>query len=119
MTEESEHSAKKDLFGHALYEIEHALGMYATSFCTLPAEYIYDKDALAPLMDVIASCHIYLIGYTPIVNFVNAEKNGKELNLTFTVGDKEYTVSYDLPAGWSLKQEADRHYLEDKSGRRC
>jgi hypothetical protein len=118
MTDKPGHPQKEDLFGHALYDIEHALGMYATSYCTLPAEYIYDNGALAPLMDVIASCHIYLIGYTPIVNFISAEQNGTELNLMFTVGEDDYILPYEIPAGWSLKQEADLHYLEDGSGRR-
>lgn len=65
MTKQPKDSRKlsmEDFFGKAAFDIEHALGMYAISFCTIPAEGIYDKDALEPLMGVIETCHIYLIG---------------------------------------------------------
>lgn len=118
MAEKSKQSRKEDLFGRAMYDIEHALGMYALSFCTIPAEAIYDKEVLAPLMSVIESCHIYLIGYMPIINFVGAEQKDRKLNLEFIVGENEYIVTYDLPDGASLKQDGELHYLEDDSGQR-
>ncbi|WP_417442619.1 hypothetical protein [Idiomarina abyssalis] len=117
MTDESKESRKKELFSRALYDIEHALGMYAISFSTIPAEVIYDKKALEPLMSVIESCHIYLIGYTPCIEFVDANDDDG-LNLKFIVSGNEYTVSYDLPEGISLKHDDDLHYLEDSSGQR-
>lgn len=113
MADEPKQSKKEDVFGRALYDIEHALGMYAISVSTIPAEGIYDKEALAPLMSVIESCHIYLIGYTPRIIFVDANDNDGKLNLNFIVADNEYTVSYDIPEGLSLKHEGDLHYLED------
>lgn len=107
-----------EFFGRALYDIEHALGMYAYNFCTIPAEAIYDKEALTSLMSVIETCHIYLIGLTPVINFVDAQQEGKQLNLKFSVLGNEYTVSYDLPEGLSLKQDGERFYLDDLSGQR-
>lgn len=118
MAEKSKQSRKEDLFGRAMYDVEHALGMYALSFCTIPAEAIYDKEVLAPLMSVIESCHIYLIGYMPIINFVGAEQKDRKLNLEFIVGENEYIVTYDLPDGAWLKQDGELHYLEDDSGQR-
>lgn len=118
MTDHSKQSRKEDVFGRALYDVEHALGMYAISFSTIPAEGIYDKEALAPLMSVIESCHIYLIGYTPRISFVDANDNDGKLNLKFIVAGNEYIVSYDLPDGLSLKHEGDLHYLENGSGQR-
>jgi len=106
------------LLGNALFETEHALGMYAISYCTIPAEGIYDQEALAPLMNVIESCHIYLIGYTPIIDFIGAEQKDEKLNLKFTVLAKEYTVSYDLSDKLSLKRDGDLHFLVDESGNR-
>ena len=61
---ESKQLSMEDVFGKAAFDIEHALGMYAFSYCTIPAEVISDKNALAPLISVIETCHIYLIGYT-------------------------------------------------------
>jgi hypothetical protein len=118
VTDHSKQSRKEDVFGRALYDVEHALGMYAISFSTIPAEGIYDKEALAPLMSVIESCHIYLIGYTPRISFVDANDNDGKLNLKFIVAGNEYIVSYDLPDGLSLKHEGDLHYLENGSGQR-
>jgi hypothetical protein len=117
MTNESRQSGKGP-FDHGLYEIEHVLSMYAISSCTFPAEFIYNKEALAPLMDIIESCHIYLIGYLPQVYFVSVDDNDGKLNLKFIVSGNEYTVSYDLSDGDSLKHEDGRYYVEDALGKR-
>lgn len=117
MTDDSGVS-RRDLFRGALYDVEHALGMYALSFSVIPAEGIYDKDALAPLMSVIDTCHIYLIGYTPRIEFIDADGNNGKLNLKFIVLDQEYVVSYDIPEGISYKHEGGLHYLEDAKGQR-
>lgn len=47
-----------------LFDIEHSLSMYALSYCTIPAEGIYDEELLEPIMNVIKTCHIYIIGFT-------------------------------------------------------
>lgn len=116
MADKSNKPRIEDIFGKALNDVEHALGMYALGFCTIPAEAIYDKDALGPLMSVIESCHIYLIGYTPRIDFVDANDNDGKLNLRFIITGKEYTLSYDIPDGISYKFADGRHYLEDGSG---
>lgn len=105
-----------DFFGKAAFDIEHALGMYAFSYCIIPAEGIYDKEALAPLMSVIETCHIYLIGYTPRINFIDAVQVGSELRLKFEVLGIVHYVNFELPQGVSLKREGGLHYLEDPSG---
>lgn len=111
--------SKEDFFGKAAFDIEHALGMYAFSYCIIPAEGIYDKEALAPLMSVIETCHIYLIGYIPKIDFIDALQNGNTLELKFEVLGAEHIVSYELPSELSLKKDGDLHYLEDASGQRC
>lgn len=113
-----ENDSKHDLFSGALYDVEHALGMYALSFSVIPAEGIYDKDALAPLMSVIETCHIYLIGYTPRIELVEADGNNGKLNLKFIVLGQEYIVSYDIPEGISYKHDDGLHYLENSKGQR-
>jgi hypothetical protein len=111
-------SSKEDIFGKAAFDIEHALGMYAFSFCTIPAECIYDKQALAPLMSVIETCHIYLIGYTPKIDFIDAQQKDRTLELKFTSLGREHVVSYELPPELSLKADGELHYLEDAHGQR-
>ena len=111
-------SSKEDVFGKAAFDIEHALVMYAFSFCTIPAEGIYDKKALAPLMSIIETCHIYLIGYTPKIELIDAQQKGRTLELKFTALGKEHIISYDLPPKLSLKADGELHYLEDEHGQR-
>lgn len=118
MTNQSNALPREALYKNALFDVEHALDMYAFDYCTIPAEGIYDNEALRPLMSVIESCHIYLIGYTPIINLVDVQQKNDKLYLEFTVGEKEHAVTYDLPKGWLLKQEGDLHYLENTSGKR-
>jgi hypothetical protein len=76
------------LLSAAAYDIEHALCMYALDFCTLPGEMIYDKEAIASIASVANRCHIYVIGYTPRVDFVDAKKVKSVLLLSFNVAGK-------------------------------
>jgi len=92
--------------------------MYALSFCTIPAEGIYDKEALASLGDVLNKCHIYLIGYTPRVEFVGAEQKDRKLLLSFEVLSETHVVTYELPEHLSLMADGDLWYLGDGSGSR-
>ncbi|NNG22747.1 hypothetical protein [Telluria aromaticivorans] len=106
----------EEFFGQARFDIEHALSMYALSYCTIPAEAIYDKDALAPFMSVIEKCHIYLIGYTPIIELTSVEQKESTLELKFEVLGKQYSISYPIPAGFSLKTDENRSYLQNSAG---
>lgn len=106
------------LMADKLFDVEHSLGMYAVSYCTIPAEYIYDKEALKPLMEVIETCHIYLIGLTPIIDLVDAKQESDLLTLGFKVAGKDFSLSFELPEGFNLKTEGDLLYIEDSNGHR-
>jgi hypothetical protein len=101
---------------NSMFDIEHALGMYAYNYCTLPAEGIYDKDALAPLMPVIETCHIYLIGFVPKIILVDAHQKAKDIHINFAALNKEHTLIYPIPDGMVFKNDGDHFYLEDSSG---
>lgn len=113
-----ENKSKKNFFEKAAFDIEHALGMYAVSYCVLPAESIYDKETLTSLTDVADTCHIYLIGYTPKIDFIGAEQKDGHLLLTFKILKKKHIISYKLPDGLSLKRDSEHWYLSDSSGER-
>jgi hypothetical protein len=100
-----------------MFDVEHAFGMYATGFCTFPAEGLYDQAALMPLMNIIDDCHIYLIGFVPRVRLDRARQEGDELFLDFTVLGKEHSIRYPLQDSMVLKQEGDHYYLEDSKGK--
>jgi hypothetical protein len=106
------------LAGTAAYDVEHALCMYALDFCTLQAEMIYDKDAIASIASVANRCHVYIIGYTPRVEFVDAKKVNSDLFLSFDVAGKPHVITYQVPEGSSLVQDDGCHFLRDSSGTR-
>jgi hypothetical protein len=115
---ETEKPSIEEFFGKARFDIEHALSMYALSYCTIPAEAIYDKNALAPFMSVIEKCHIYLIGYTPVIEFIGAEQKNNNLELKFEVMGSQRSVSYPVPNGFSLKVDGGQAYLENSAGKK-
>ncbi len=92
--------------------------MYALSFCTIPAAGLYDKEALAQHASVLDTCHIYMIGYTPRIDFVGAEQQDRNLLLSFKVLSENHVVEYVLPEGVSLGTEGDLFYLSDSTGER-
>lgn len=110
---------KENFFNKAAFDVEHALSMHAVSFCTLPAEAIYDKDTLAQLSSVIETCHIYLIGYTPKIELISAEQKSNQLLLTFDVLRQNHIISYDIPEGFSLIQNDGSWFLINAQGQRC
>jgi hypothetical protein len=107
-----------DVFVKSAFDVEHAIGMYAISFCTLPAECIYDEDAIASFGKVVDKCHIYFIGYTPKVDFIKAKQKDQNLFLSFEILSENHVLTYAIPEGLSLKSDGDLWYLGDASGRR-
>lgn len=106
----------QNLMADKLYDIEHSLGMHAIDYCTMPAKAIYDKGALAPLMEVIKNCHVYLIGFTPVIEFIDAEQEENVLILSYTVAGQDCKLSFELPDGFSLKIHDELPYIEDPNG---
>jgi hypothetical protein len=107
---------RNDIYANGAFDVEHAFSMFATGYCTMPAQAIYDKEALAPLMDVAKNCHIYVIGYTPIVKLVGVEQQDAHLKIKLEIAGKEFVISDELPQGLSLKEDGDQYYLEDAFG---
>lgn len=114
----SQRPLKDGLFGAAAFDIEHAIGMYATSYCTIPAEGIYERDRLEPLKSVLENCHIYLIGYTPRVDLVRAEQRQQVLELHFEILGSHYSISYDLPRELALTRTGEEYILQNSAGER-
>lgn len=117
MTENPSPSSEHHVLGRALNDVEHAIGMYAYSYCTMPAEAIYDKAILQSMKDIIKTCHIYCIGYTPIVDFVGANQEGDELKIILKVSGEEYVVTCPIP-GLTYKLVDGYSFLENATGER-
>lgn len=100
----------------SLNSIEHSLGIYADGFLTLPAKNIYDKKLLAEHKSIIDSCHIYIIGYHPNIEFIEARQNGKKLHMVYLITGAQYILEYDIPDGFSLATRNGGFYLQGDSG---
>ncbi|PHP66929.1 hypothetical protein CSC94_11880 [Zhengella mangrovi] len=100
------------------FDVEHALNMHAASFFYMPAAGIYDRERLEPHAELIAKCHIYLIGFVPRVNFVNAAQKDRDLVLTYEILGKSYDLVWELPPEAMLHHENGLWYVGDGTGRR-
>lgn len=103
------------MFGDKQFDVEHALGMYATSFVTLPAEVIYEKDALKQVESTVASCHIYVIGIMPKVHFVNAKEENRELITSYEIAGAAKELRWPLPREFTLRHEDGHWYLANSA----
>lgn len=101
-----------------LYDVEHALNIYAYSYAAFPAHSLYDDTALEPLRSVLKECHIYLVGQVPTVDVVNIQKKDDALLISVHLADEVYDLCFDVPEGCSLQEEDDVFFLEDQNGRR-
>jgi len=101
------------------YGVEHALNMHASSYVVLPAEAIYDKEALKKYQSVIDTCHIYLIGYLPKIEFIRAIQIDKDLEFTFLVANQKLSFrTGPIPEGVKFKVDDGYHFMEDSNGSR-
>ena len=108
----------ESLMASKKFDVEHALGMYAYSFCELPAEAIYDDDAIKFLGERAKSCHIYLIGYVPKIDLKKARPQGSKVMLDMEALGVDYPVSLAIPDGLSFKEEGGLWFLSDAAGQR-
>lgn len=101
------------------FDIEHALLMYAKSTVTIPAFLIYENDQIAPMLDQIRHCHIYMIGTIPKLPLLGAKQEGPELITRVGVAGKRYVLRWPMPPGATLKSDAESGcYVEDAAGSR-
>jgi hypothetical protein len=106
-----------DIFKDKAFDVEHALVMYAKSYVTMPASGIYEDELLAPLLNQIRHCHIYVVGLTPKIDFVGAAQEGCNLITSLEVRGERYDMRWPLPEGMILKGDGDAGWhVEDGAG---
>jgi len=107
-----------DLFRGALYDVEHAINMYATSFYTMPAKWLYEPELFKPYMGIIDKCHIYMIGYLPEMRSSEVKQVDRTLRMTIGVRGSEHHLTWPIPDGMNLRKDESRHFLQDEAGER-
>ena len=103
-------------FKGAMYDVEHALGMYAYSYCILPAEAIYEEELLVLHQKVIQSCHIYMIGLLPNIEIEKASQKDGAFILTVSMLGRNYDLAWPIPNGAKLQHTECGFFLENESG---
>lgn len=105
-------------FKEKLYDVEHALVVYALSFVTLPAFAIYDQEILERFKTAVRDCHIYLIGLLPKVELKNARQEDNRLTLNVKVAGERLEVSWPVPSDMKLQWEEGAWFLLAPDGKR-
>lgn len=100
------------------FDVEHALIMFAEDYLFLPAWGIYEDQAPPGLLDRAKECHVYMIGYMPIVEFLRASQEERRFFCHMRVLDEEFCVPFDLPDGFELGCDRGRWHLFNKAGQR-
>lgn len=108
--------SSKNPFAGAKFDVEHALDLYADSFCTFDAPKLYEKKFVRELRATGRAFHIYMIGYVPEVKPIKTYREGDELCIIVAVAGKESKLSWTLPAGAKLKRDGTAEYVEDAQG---
>lgn len=101
-----------------LFDVEHSLLMHANSFIIMPAEGIYDNEALRRFKEDSRKCHIYMIGHTPKLNLKDIYQDGQKAILSLTVGGFPVEISSKLPNGANVFKEEDEWLVKDSDGNR-
>ncbi|MGQ3018666.1 hypothetical protein [Phenylobacterium sp.] len=106
-----------EIFKDKAFDVEHALVMYARSYVTMPAFGIYEDELLAPLLDQIRHCHIYIVGMTPKLDLVGVAQEGCDLITSLEVGGNRYRMVWPMPEGLTLRGDGTAGwYIEDLAG---
>ncbi len=100
------------------FDIEHALGMHALSYYSIPAEGIYEEGLEERLGPGVKDCHIYLIGELPKLDLKGARQIGRTLLVDFEVLGETRSISQPLPDGLDLTWDDDLWYLADGTDNR-
>ncbi|TIR16789.1 MAG: hypothetical protein E5X64_22000, partial [Mesorhizobium sp.] len=117
MTDPSEELAS--MLKDKMFDVEHALGMYATSYVIMPAAAIYDERAVGQFGKTLSTCHIYVIGLMPRIDFAGArEESGGVLVTSFEVAGATRELRWPLPPGARLMYEDEFWYVVDAEGHR-
>lgn len=86
-----------------LFDVEHALGMYATRFVILPAFAIYKPEILTEFAEQISNCHVYLIGHMPQVELVDSiAETDQVIVCSYKVAGVMHQLRWAVPPGCTI-----------------
>ncbi|MEZ9341331.1 hypothetical protein [Vibrio parahaemolyticus] len=102
----------------SMFDVEHALSLYATSFFYLPAKLLYDKECLKQYEDISKKCHIYIIGYLPKTKLLRGYQEEQDAVLEFEIGSVKHDFKLPLPKGCRLELDDAVPYAVNEQGQK-
>ncbi|MUK79181.1 hypothetical protein GNP84_20130 [Aliivibrio fischeri] len=106
------------ILSNSLFDVEHALSLYATSFFYLPANLIYDKEILKEYEEISKKCHIYIIGYLPKTKLLNARQIDNTAVLEYEIDSQTHNLTLPLPKGCTLESDDMGVYAVNEDGQK-
>ena len=106
------------MFTDKKFDVEHALNMYASSHVTMPAFGIYDQEVVERFRPNLQTCHIYVIGTLPKVEFAGARQEGRELVTSYELAGDRRELRWPLDADHRLIEEGHGWFVENEAGER-
>lgn len=108
----------EERFRHSLFDVEHALSLYATSFFYLPANNIYDKKILKQHEEIYKNCHIYIIGYLPKISLIAFHQVGNDAVFEYMIGLDKHNLILPIPHNYILESDDSGVYAIDLKGKK-
>ncbi len=111
----------KNLFHGNVNMIEHTLCIHADSYAFLPADAIYNDQAIERIKHVTDNCHIYIIGETPIISTIDIFEDNNDLCFTISIDNRiNEVVRFPIPDGFKFVTCSDCSFVENSIGeKRC
>jgi hypothetical protein len=107
-----------DHFKEKLFDVEHALNMYARSFVVLPAFALYDEALLRQHAETLETCHIYLIGLLPRIEPGEPRIENDELVTSYKILGATRELRWSVPHGSRIESDADQWWVTVNPGER-
>ncbi|HZF42076.1 MAG TPA: hypothetical protein VEZ48_01550 [Sphingomonadaceae bacterium] len=107
-----------EIFAGKLFDIEHALNLYALSYVQLPAAGLYDAEGLESVRETAERCHIYFVGYAPRIDLTDVRQNGDRLIQAFTYLGQTHELSWPMPPHATLEEEGEHKFVLSSDGAR-
>ena len=98
------------------FDVEHALSIFAYSYYFLHAESIYDDTVIEELGEGVRNCHIYVVGFVPVVTLIDMRQDDQTLVCTIKALGSVHDLEQQLPNGWNLHKKDSAWYIIDKKG---
>ncbi|MDX1990194.1 MAG: hypothetical protein SFV17_26110 [Candidatus Obscuribacter sp.] len=92
-----------DLLASKEFNVEHALVLLVRHSLVMPVRYLYEPEFLTPYSDLLTHCHIYVIGFMPIIETGGVGRiENDDLITSWLIAGKPRELHSKIPPGWKI-----------------